>query len=142
MFQFRIFMKLDIIQHIGPSVLNVMFQHALSSLLRRLHNLCLKSLVTRILCEVAISYDFLPHFSLQLTMNSRHNPTVLSVTLSFFFFPWRSPVDTPTWTIMGNHICNVLYLRENPSDQPNSSLIIISIYNDMLCLHRQTWVLT
>lgn len=61
-FQFRIFVKLNIIQHIGPSVLNVMFQHALSSLLRRLHNLCLKSLVTRILCEVAISYDFLTSF--------------------------------------------------------------------------------
>lgn len=75
-------------------------------------------------------------------MNSGHHPTVLSVTLSFFFSPWKSPLDTPTWTVMGNHICNVPYLKENSSDQPNSSLIIINIYNDMVCLHRHTRVRT
>lgn len=75
-------------------------------------------------------------------MNSRHHPTVLSVTLSFFFSPWKSPLDTPTWTVMGNHIRNVPYLKENSSDQPNSSLIIINIYNDMVCLHRHTRVHT
>lgn len=81
-------------------------------------------------------------FLASMTMNSRQYPTVLFVTLSFFISPWRSPVDASTWTMMDNHICNVLYLKENPSDQPNLSLTIISIYNDMLCLHRQTRLLT